>query len=204
MTNYIERKTRHVGTLTTAEQRALLVVSGKHRDTIRDHIIFSMALATGLRVHEITALNMGDIFEEDTPKQHVALHTYKTSNEDEKSQTIILSPTLRRKLKEFYAWKKAQKEPLQTDMPLFLSQRKNRLSIRQVQTLFTQWQKKAGFERHHAFHNLRHTACTNIYDQNKDILLAQRFARHKSINYTMIYTHASDEVMLRAVSELRC
>jgi integrase len=44
-------------TLTRAEQQALLRASATHP---RDHLIFSLALGTGLRLAEIVRLDVGD------------------------------------------------------------------------------------------------------------------------------------------------
>lgn len=204
MGNYIEQATKRARTHTDAEQKALLMVSGKRRSTIRDHLIFSIAFATGLRQHEIVALNVGDVFEKDEVKRYVRLRVFKKSNSDKKMQEIIIPPALKNKLQLFYAWKQEQGQSLAPEAPLFFSQRKTRLSTRQVRTLFDMWQERAGFERHTTFHMMRHTACTSLYKQKNDVRMVQVFARHKSINSTMVYTHATDEDMYRSVSELRC
>ena len=46
-------------TLTRSEQQALLEASSVHP---RDHLIFSLALGTGLRLSEIIGLDVGDVF----------------------------------------------------------------------------------------------------------------------------------------------
>jgi integrase len=46
-------------TLTEAEQRAILRASAVNP---RDHLIYSLALGTGLRLAEIVGLNVGDAF----------------------------------------------------------------------------------------------------------------------------------------------
>ena len=46
-------------TLTADEQRLILRATAKHP---RDHVIFSMALGTGLRLSELLGLNVGDVF----------------------------------------------------------------------------------------------------------------------------------------------
>lgn len=48
-------------TLSAAEAERLLEVTGQHVDGFRDHVIFQLALSTGLRQHEIVALNVGDV-----------------------------------------------------------------------------------------------------------------------------------------------
>lgn len=59
--SYADRTKRPPRTLTDAERDRLLKVSGKHRDTFRDHVIFSLALGTGLREMEIVGLDVGDV-----------------------------------------------------------------------------------------------------------------------------------------------
>ena len=56
-------------TLTTAEQAAILAATAVHR---RDHVIYSLALGTGLRLAEIVGLNVGDVFAVDgSPRSRV-------------------------------------------------------------------------------------------------------------------------------------
>lgn len=66
------------------------------------------------------------------------------------------------------------------------------------------WQDRAGFERRVTFHMLRHSAVTNLYALTKDIRLTQRFARHRSLVTTMVYTHPSEDDLVKAVEGLRC
>jgi integrase len=55
--------------LTTAEQRLILRATAGN---VRDHLIFSMALGTGLRLAEVVGLNVGDVFTPDgTPRVRV-------------------------------------------------------------------------------------------------------------------------------------
>jgi integrase len=61
----LRRFDAHPWTLTEREQRALLKVTGEHRAGYRDHMLYAMALGTGLREHELLALDMGDVFDED-------------------------------------------------------------------------------------------------------------------------------------------
>ena len=55
MANYADGA-RTPRTLTEREQRALLKVTGEHRAGFRDHVLYAMALGTGLREHELIAL----------------------------------------------------------------------------------------------------------------------------------------------------
>ena len=49
-------------TLINAEQRRLLEATARNRRDYRDHVIYSLALATGLREHELAGLDVGDVY----------------------------------------------------------------------------------------------------------------------------------------------
>ena len=192
-------------TLTEGEQRALLKTTGEHARGFRDHVIFSVALGTALREHEILGLNVGDVFGADgKPRRRVRLRVFKRSNDDEEMQEVVLPDNLRAKLGKFRAWKKRRGESLDVDAPLFVSRNGNRLSARQLRHRFHEWQVRAGFERRLSFHSIRHTALTTVYRRTRDIRLTQKVARHKSISSTIRYAGPSDDDVLRAVRDLPC
>ena len=119
-------------TLTEGEQRAILKVTGEHARGFRDHVLFSVALGTGLREHEILALNVGDVFgPDDKPRRRVQLRVFKRSNDQTSSQEVVLPDNLRAKLDKLRAWKKLRGESLEPEAPLFVSRNGNRLSDRQ-------------------------------------------------------------------------
>lgn len=203
--SYTSRIRRPPKTLTEEEQRRLLKVTGEHRDGFRDHVIFSLALGTGLREHEVAALDVCDVTEDGIGvRSRRALRVYKLSNPNPEDQEVLFPDALRYKLAKFLRWKKAEGESLDPAAPLFVSRLGRRISVRSLLYAFTEWQKRAGFERHHTFHALRHTALTNLYRSTKDIRLAQRIARHRSILSTMIYTEPSDDDVLRAARAMPC
>lgn len=205
MTAYADTVARPPKTLTEREQRLLLKTTGEHRAGFRDHVIFSLALGTGLREHEILALDVGDIFDDGgKARRRVQLRVFKRSSDETEHQEVVLPDGTRAKLDKLYRWKKRAGESLAPDAPLFVSRRKRRLSARQLREVFKVWQERAGFERRFSFHALRHTACSNLYRRTRDIRLTQRFARHKSMLTTSIYTHPSDEDLVRSVRDLPC
>jgi integrase/recombinase XerC len=205
MVSSASNTTRPPCTLTEREQRLLLKATGEHRDGYRDHVIYAPALATGLREHELVALDVGDVFDDNgKAKRRVALRVFKGSRDDGTRQEVLLSDGVRAKLERFRTWKAREHESLDQAAPLFVSLRSSRLSTRQVRHSFAVWQERAGFDRHLSFHMLRHAACSAVYRKSKDIRLTQRFARHKSILTTAIYSHPTDEDLARVGAELPC
>lgn len=205
MSNYVESIARPPRTLTEREVALLLRTTGEHAAGWRDHVIFSLALGTGLREHELLALDIGDVFDGDgRARRHVGLRVFKRASDDPAPQEVVLSDTVRSKLEKLLKQKRADGHGIAPEDPLFVSRKRRRLSTRQLRHLFGVWQKRAGFERHFNVHALRHTACSGLYRRTRDIRLTQRFARHCSILSTAIYTHPTDEELVRSVQELPC
>ncbi len=188
-------------TLTLAEQRAMLRATAGN---LRDHLIYSLALGTGLRLAEIVGLNVGDVYlPNGTPRTRIRLRPEIAKGR--KSSDVFLPDSLVRKFRRFRRHKRRIGHGLRPDDPLFCSQGgKRRISPRRVQFAFRTWQVKAGLDRLYPFHALRHTAVTNVYRSSRDLFLAQRFARHVSPLTTTVYTHPSDQELYTEVRALPC
>jgi integrase len=187
-------------TLTSDEQALILRVT---QSNVRDHVIVSMALGTGLRLAEIVGLDVGDVFATDgTPRVRVRIR--KEIAKGGRAADVFLPDRLVVKLKKYWTWKRRRGEALDADAPLFANQSGRRISKRRVQHAWAAWQRKAGFDRVYPFHCTRHSAITAVYKATHDLFLAQRFARHASPLTTTAYTHPSDEDMQRSLRMLGC
>ncbi len=187
-------------TLTRAEQRAILRATARNA---RDHLIYSLALGTGLRLAEIVGLDVADVYTTDgRPRSRVRLRPEIAKNG--RAGDVFLPDALLAKLRRFWAHKANRREGLDANAPLFCSQSRTRISPPRVQFAFRTWQVKAGFDRRYPYHALRHTAVTNVYRRSRDLFLAQRFARHVSPLTTTVYTHPSDEDLRAGVRGLSC
>jgi integrase/recombinase XerC len=187
-------------TLTHSEQKAILRATARNP---RDHLIYSLALGTGLRLAEIVGMNVGDVYIDDrSPRTRLKIRPEIAKGG--RKGDVFLPDALMRKFRRFWAHKATRREGLAPGDPLFCSQSRVRISKRRVQFAFRTWQVKAGFDRLYPFHALRHTAVTNVYRASRDLFLAQRFARHVSPLTTTIYTHPSDQELWQRVRGLAC
>ncbi len=205
MSAYAAAIARPPRTLTDVEQARLLKITGEHRDGFRDHMLFALALGTGLREHELAALDVGDVLHDDgRVRRRIALRVFKRSTDEPATQEVFIPDSAWYKLGKFVSWKRSRGESLEPTAPLFVSQRRKRIATRTLRFLFRVWQERAGFDRLFCFHSLRHTALQNAYRATRDIRLVQRLARHKSGDTTAIYAGPSDEDLVRAVRDLPC
>ena len=187
-------------TLTRSEQQSLLEVSDLHP---RDHLVFSLALGTGLRLAEIVGLNVGDVFTgAGVPRSRVRLR--KEIAKGGRAGDVFLPDALGPKLVKFLRYKVRSGESLSPAGPLLCNQSGHRISKRRVQMAFKTWQQRAGFDRIYGFHSLRHAAITSVYRMSRDLFLAQRFARHASPLTTTVYTHIGDEELMQGIRALSC
>ena len=163
-------------TLTSDEQHLILRATAGHP---RDHLIYSVALGTGLRLAELVGLDSGDVFAPDgTPRVRVRVRAAIAKGG--RAADVFLPDRLIAKLKKYWAWK------------------------RRVQDAWRGWQIAAGLDRAYPFHCLRHSAITSACKVTHDLFLALRFARHASPLTTTVYTHTSDEEMSTRLRALGC
>ena len=193
---------RHLSptTLTADEQGLILRVT---QPNLRDHVIFSMALGTGLRLAEIVGLSVGDVYAPDgTARLRVRIR--KEIAKGGRAADVFLPDRLVTKLRRYRTWKCRRGEALDPNAPLFANQSGRRISKRRVQHAWAAWQRRAGFDRVYPFHCTRHSAITAVYKATHDLFLAQRFARHVSPLTTTVYTHPSDDEIQARLRSLSC
>src|SRR2546426_6947591 len=115
-------------TLTTNEQAAILAATACHH---RDHLIYSIALGTGLRLAESVGLNVGDVFTPDgTPRSRVKIRAEIAKGG--RAGDIFLPDALVPKLRRFWAYKRARGEGTAPADALLCSQSRVRISRRRV------------------------------------------------------------------------
>ena len=119
-------------TLTHSEQKAILRATVRNP---RDHLIYSLALGTGLRLAEIVGLDVGDVYTDDrTPRTRLRIRPEIAKGG--RKGDVFLPDALMRKLRRFWAHKAQRREGLQPRDPLFCSQSRTRISKRRVQFAF--------------------------------------------------------------------
>ena len=120
-------------TLTIDEQGTIVRATAGN---VRDHLIISLALGTGLRLAEIVGLNVGDVFTPDgTPRVRVRVR--KEIAKGRRAADVFLPDRLVAKLKRLWRWKRERGEGLEPGDPLFANQSRRRISKRRIQHAWT-------------------------------------------------------------------
>lgn len=192
-------------TLTRDEADRLLNTSGRYAQDFRDHMLFSLAFGAGLRVHEVAALQVGDVYTASgTVRTRARLRVFKGAENCPGPQEIRICPDLVSKLAKLRQLKTRAGESLEETAPLITGRKGGHLTERHCRRLLKKWLAEADLDPSLRFHELRHTAITDYQRRNVDPTMTQAFARHRDIRTTMRYVHLSDERLTAAVCGQLC
>jgi len=146
---------------------------------IRDKAIMELFYSSGLRLSELTNLNLDSI---DLNERN--LRAIGKGN-----KTRIL-PIGNKAIEALASWLKHREKLAKIEeQALFVSQRGKRISVRSVQQRLNYWQKKQGVEQHIHPHKLRHSFASHILESSGDLRAVQELLGHADISTTQIYTH---------------
>ncbi len=155
---------------------------------VRDKAMFELLYGSGLRVSELTGLNHADL---NTGEKLIRVRG--------KGRKERIVPITKEAAKAVIHYQEQMKADVLEDSPLFVNQRKRRISPAFVRTIFLRYEKRGGFSYHFTPHALRHTAATHLLESKEaDLRSIQELLGHASLSTTQRYTQV-DFSHLRAV-----
>jgi site-specific recombinase XerD len=171
-------------------QKLLSMPDIKTKTGLRDRAIMEALFSTGLRVAELTSLNINQINFKDL---------YKTDSfeltivgKGDRPRTIYFSQRALYWLKKFLEKRKDD------DKALFINYHPlksddHRLTTRSVERMVSKYSKMAGLPVMATPHTLRHTYATDLLNKGVDLRFVQEFLGHKDISTTQVYTHVTNK-----------
>jgi site-specific recombinase XerD len=159
----------------------------------RDFAIITVFLNTGIRLSELTGLNLESLSSD--------LTLMKVLGKGNKERIVYLNESARRAIAEYLKIRLDPKYIRTSDHALFLSSREQRISVKTVQWMVHKYLVKAGLGyKGLSVHKLRHTAATLMYQSGAvDIRVLKEVLGHEQLNTTQIYTHVVDRNLESAV-----
>jgi len=166
------------------------VAFGRYRAT-RNLALIDILFATGMRVGEVSGLNIEDFFANEG--------IFKIQG---KGRRARLGFTVdKRSLQIQKDHLRARMQISTESSALFLNSYRKRLSTQGIANVVAQLRRAAGIERHVTPHMLRHTVATLLLQNGVDIRVVQEFLGHASIATTQRYTHISKEHLIAVLGE---
>ena len=154
----------------------------------RDWAILETLYSAGVRVSELTGLNVDDL------DLDAGLATVR--GKGKKERLVFFGPDSLAALKSWLqtrALMLAQKQgaAARAKDAVFLNKNGTRLTTRSVGRLLEKYLAEAGLDRATTPHTLRHSFATHLLDHGADIRSVQELLGHRSLATTQIYTHVS-------------
>lgn len=158
----------------------------------RDKAILELLFSTGMRVSEISNLQIENI--------NLKKDEFTITGKGSKHRVVFLSPDAKQWIANYLSFRK------DTDPALFIGhdraskKRKDaiakesyNLTPRSIQRIVVNYSKAAGIPKHVTTHTLRHSFATDLLINGADIRSVQSMLGHESITTTQIYTHITDQ-----------
>ena len=178
------RAQKLVGFLPIDEATALVdarALGGAARD--RDVAILELLYATGLRVSELTGLDVEAVDR--------AERTVRVLGKGRKERIVPYGAAAAKALERYLAPRPAARGPL------FVNARGGRLTDRSVRTVVHRAARSAGVVRRVTPHTLRHTFATHLLDAGADLRAIQELLGHSRLSTTQRYTHVGTDQLMR-------
>ncbi len=161
----------------------LLRFPGEAVQDLRDRAILETLYSSGLRVSELTKLDISHI--------DFIGGVVKVAGKGKKER---LSPIGEPALRSIHTYLGARKKSQRRDSQvLFVNKQGGRLTDRSVRRVLDRAIKRSSFEHHISPHTLRHSFATHLLDRGADLRSVQELLGHQNLSTTQIYTHVTAE-----------
>lgn len=152
---------------------------------LRDRAILELLYATGVRVGELTGLDIDDV--------DFGANVIRVIGKGDKERRVPFGGPARSALREWFDRGRPLLVVDGSGPGLFLGRRGKRIDPRQVRTLVHDMLTHVPDAPDLGPHGLRHSAATHLLEGGADLRMVQELLGHASLATTQIYTHVSIE-----------
>ncbi|MCG7292053.1 tyrosine recombinase XerC [Corynebacterium afermentans] len=186
---------RPLPTVVKGERAGDLVEAGTADDAhpaeyLRDRAMLELLYATGIRVGELTGLNLGDV--------DLARGLAQVTGKGNKQRVVPFGDEAAAAVSEWLEFGRA--ELAGDTQAMFVGSRGGRIDQRQVRRIVERAGQRSGVE-HVSPHTLRHTTATHMLEGGADLRVVQEMLGHTSLQTTQIYTHVSAQRLKRVYDQ---
>ena len=161
---------------------------------LRDRAILEVLFSTGMRVSELTSLNLRQFDIRGILNGKVKDMELSLAGKGGKVRTVYFSTRCIKYLADYLKLRQSDMFP-----PLFINYSRNtgdkserRLTARAVENLVKKYTVMASLPVDATPHTLRHSYATDLLDQGADLRSVQELLGHSNVATTQIYTHVTN------------
>ncbi len=151
----------------------------------RDRAILELLYGAGLRVSELTGLDVDDVELEDG--------SVRVLGKGGKERDVPVGRYAREAMSAYLTQARPGFATQRSRAALFLNQRGGRLTRQGVSLLLARHVRAAGIRRRVTPHTLRHSFATHLLEGGADVRVVQELLGHASVATTQIYTLVTKE-----------
>lgn len=172
------------GFLTHEEMEKLLNSADEKKPTgQRDSVILELLYASGIRVSEITQLDINRI--------NLTTREIWVIGKGLKERAVLMGEPAVEKLQRYISDSRVKLLNNNRSTALFINKYGKRLTQRQIQNIVAKHGREAGLNKKVHPHLLRHTFATHLLDGGADLRVVQELLGHATLSTTQVYTHLS-------------
>jgi len=161
--------------------------------TIRDLAIVEALYGSGIRVSELTGLNVDDFDRE--------RNTLRVIGKGNKERIVPIGLPAIKAIENWIAQGRSRFVNDNSERALFLGARGKRIDQRVVREIVYEATQALGGNKRLGPHALRHSAATHLLEGGADLRTVQEILGHSSLSTTQIYTHVSEERIKKAYEQ---
>jgi integrase/recombinase XerD len=154
-------------------------------DGLRDRAILELLYGAGLRISEVTGLDVDDLDLEEG--------SVRVVGKGGKEREVPVGRYAREAVEAYLTRARPAFASSSSRAALFLNQRGGRLTRQSCGRLLAKYKKKAGIKREVTLHTLRHSYATHLLEGGADVRVVQELLGHASVATTQIYTLVTKE-----------
>ena len=148
---------------------------------IRDLAILEMLYAAGLRVSEITSLQVTNV--------DLQTRQIRVWGKGSKERIVLIGEPAARALEQYLKFGRIKLLGRTETDALFVNRYGQRIAERRIQYLIKKYAEQARISGRVFPHMLRHTFATHMLDGGADLRVVQELLGHANLSTTQIYTH---------------
>jgi integrase/recombinase XerD len=156
----------------------------------RDRAMLELLYASGMRISELVALNLGDVNTEGE-------FFVRCFGKGRKERIIPLYEQIALTVKKYTDEDRPKLAHGKNETALFLNARGERLTRQGFWQKLKEYVKSAGLNGHISPHTLRHSFATHMLSGGADLRSVQELLGHANISTTQVYTHLTTEHVRR-------
>jgi integrase/recombinase XerD len=150
---------------------------------VRDAAILELLYATGVRVSELSGLDLGDV--------DLTGGTIRVMGKGSRERIVPMHPAAIRRLREYLGGVRPRLAGTESGSAFFLNRLGTRLTDGGIRRMMEKHLVTVGASAQMTPHALRHSFATHLLEGGADLRTVQELLGHVALSTTQIYTHVS-------------